>query len=375
MQRKVKGPHARKKKPQSTVHPGFLVTALVLIGVAMAWAWPNLSWPWDSVAAAQSTEATDELTMKLELKNLVTRVDELDERTAVIDYVENVTRMVETQAATMQNLSTLTEKIDRVAKIAQVEDLTTLVSKMDAEETKMKDLTERVNAQLQDLTARLSTLEEKKDQVTDLTERVNAQLQDPMARLSTLEEKKDQVTDLTSRVKTLEGNNVQLEDLTTLGTKVDAEETKLKGLTTRVTTLEKARQVAFTAMINDEENKFNKFGETVVFSNVKTNVGNNYNKATGIFTAPIKGLYFFTLTYHTHGGSIDLCVYKNKEWMSRMRNTDNKYHGSETNSLVMQLEKEDTVYVAVYAEHTLHDYQCCHHQSIFSGYLIHPIVN
>ncbi|XP_054635577.1 uncharacterized protein LOC129182927 [Dunckerocampus dactyliophorus] len=313
MQRKVKGPHGRKKKPQNTIHPGFfLVTPLVLIVVAMAWQWPNLSWPWDSVAVAQSIQATDapdqnllkelttmkqdinelknllqELTtMKQdinELKNRVTRVDDLDERTAAIVHIENVTRTVEIQAATMQNLTTLL-KIDGVAKIAQVEVLT----------------------------ARVDALEKEKNEPV----------------------KKEQVT----------------------------------GPTTRVTKLEVAASpVVFSAMIK-HENNFSS-GEKVIFSEVQTNVGDDYNKTTGIFTARIGGLYFFTVTIHTHGGDINLNVYKNEEKMSQLFNPTAGYHGSETSSLVMQLESGDTVYVEAYKS-TVQSYTI---QSMFSGFLIHPM--
>ncbi|XP_054608557.1 uncharacterized protein LOC129167898 isoform X2 [Dunckerocampus dactyliophorus] len=296
MQRKVKGPHAHKKKPQNPVHPGFfLVTPLVLVAVATAWPWPNLYWPWDSIAVAQSTQATDapdqnllqELTtmkqdineLKTLLKNLVTRVDELDERTAAIVHIENVTRMVETQAATMQSLTTLAEKIDGVAKIAQVEVLT----------------------------ARVDALEKvKKEQVM--------------------------------------------------------------GLTTRVTKLgAAASSVVFSAMIK-HENTFNS-GEKVIFSQVQTNEGDDYDNTTGIFTARIKGLYFFTVTIHTHGGDIDLYVYKNEEDMSQLYNPTAGYHGSETSSLVMPLESGDTVYVKAYKGRV----QSYTQQSMFSGFLIHPM--
>ncbi|XP_054632312.1 putative uncharacterized protein DDB_G0271982 isoform X6 [Dunckerocampus dactyliophorus] len=440
MQRKLKGPHARKKKPQNPVHPGFfLVTPLILIAVATAW--PNLSWPWDSAAAAQSTQATDtpeqnllqQLTtmkqdmdeLKTLLKKLVTRVDELDETAAAIVHIENVTRTVETQAATMQNLNTLVEKIDGVAKIAQVEVLTTRVDALEREKTEQVKkeekteqvtvLTTRVDAlerekteqvkkekekteQVTVLTTRVDALErekteqvkkekEKTEQVTVLTTRVDALEREKTEQVKKEKEKTEQVTVLTTRVDALEREKTEqvkkekekTEQVTVLTTRVDALEREkteqvkkeekteqVTGLTTRVTTLEAAAsRVAFSAMIKDN-NEF-KSGEKVIFSEVWTNVGDDYDESTGIFKARIGGLYFFTVTIHTHGGDIELHVYKNEEQMTYMYNPTKGYHGSETNSLVMQLKIGDIVYVKA------DDYRVKSNtlQSMFSGFLIH----
>ncbi|XP_054632316.1 reticulocyte-binding protein homolog 2b-like isoform X9 [Dunckerocampus dactyliophorus] len=407
MQRKLKGPHARKKKPQNPVHPGFfLVTPLILIAVATAW--PNLSWPWDSAAAAQSTQATDtpeqnllqQLTtmkqdmdeLKTLLKKLVTRVDELDETAAAIVHIENVTRTVETQAATMQNLNTLVEKIDGVAKIAQVEVLTTRVDALEREKTEQVKkeekteqvtvLTTRVDALEREKTEQVKKEKEKTEQVTVLTTRVDALEREKTEQVKK-EEKTEQVTVLTTRVDALEREKTEqvkkekekTEQVTVLTTRVDALEKEkteqvkkeqVTGLTTRVTTLEAAAsRVAFSAMIKDN-NEF-KSGEKVIFSEVWTNVGDDYDESTGIFKARIGGLYFFTVTIHTHGGDIELHVYKNEEQMTYMYNPTKGYHGSETNSLVMQLKIGDIVYVKA------DDYRVKSNtlQSMFSGFLIH----
>ncbi|XP_054608615.1 uncharacterized protein LOC129167935 [Dunckerocampus dactyliophorus] len=276
MQRKVKGPHARKKKPQNPVHPGFfLVTLLILIAVAMAWPWPNLSWPWDSVAAAQSTQATDELTtvkqdieaLKTHLSNLEMRMDELDEAAAAIVYIENVTRMVETQAATVRSLTTLVEKIDGVAKMARVEAATAHVDKLD-----------------------------------DISDK---------------------------------------------------------------------RTVWFAVAGGGTKNH-----DKVVFGDVFTNEGNAYDANTGIFTAPCKGLYFFTLVYHSNGGTISLYVYRekkngNRQWLMVLYDntqTTGKYY-MVTTSRMVDLEDGDKVYVWPDSGHVLTSDSA----NIFSGFLVHPM--
>ena len=41
------------------------------------------------------------------------------------------------------------------------------------------------------------------------------------------------------------------------------------------------------------------FGSTIPFNTVKANIGNGWNNSTHTFTAPIKGLYYFSLSVMT----------------------------------------------------------------------------
>lgn len=57
----------------------------------------------------------------------------------------------------------------------------------------------------------------------------------------------------------------------------------------------KAHVVAFYAYFSNNF-KFLLAGQTFVFDSVETNLGNGYNRKTGIFTAPTGGVYAFTWT-------------------------------------------------------------------------------
>ncbi len=57
--------------------------------------------------------------------------------------------------------------------------------------------------------------------------------------------------------------------------------------------------VAFSAHLANAEAKVYQQGALVLFDNIITNYGNAYNKITGSFTAPHRGLYFFTLYFMT----------------------------------------------------------------------------
>ncbi|XP_052087389.1 cerebellin-3-like [Mytilus californianus] len=43
-------------------------------------------------------------------------------------------------------------------------------------------------------------------------------------------------------------------------------------------------------------------GSVVVYDTVTTNLGGGYDKSTGVFTAPVEGLYFFAWTVLTYAG-------------------------------------------------------------------------
>ncbi|XP_063419143.1 complement C1q-like protein 2 [Mytilus trossulus] len=56
---------------------------------------------------------------------------------------------------------------------------------------------------------------------------------------------------------------------------------------------------------------------TVKFEAIKENIGNGYNSGTGIFTAPIKGLYHFTASARqSRSGYLHLGMFRNGEEMA-----------------------------------------------------------
>lgn len=127
-------------------------------------------------------------------------------------------------------------------------------------------------------------------------------------------------------------------------------------------------QVGFHAMLL--ANPFVSIGgyQTLVFDNVKTNVGNGYNKQNGVFTAPVPGLYSFSTTVRFNQQIRDV-------YFVMLKNADsvcNVYKGNEdtmaTCTAVVNLEEGDHVYIE--NTNVPASAPMGHGYSSFSGFLI-----
>ncbi|XP_034532693.1 complement C1q subcomponent subunit C-like [Notolabrus celidotus] len=101
-----------------------------------------------------------------------------------------------------------------------------------------------------------------------------------------------------------------------------------------------------------------------------TNIGNAYNAATGTFTAPVAGVYFFTFFHHA-GGQHEtiLFLYKNNQ---RIVQTQDHRAVHETahnggNAVSLQLQAGDRVYVRMLKNSYVY---CSGYHTTFSGFLV-----
>ncbi|XP_030627003.1 cerebellin-3 isoform X2 [Chanos chanos] len=118
-----------------------------------------------------------------------------------------------------------------------------------------------------------------------------------------------------------------------------------------------ARHVAFTAVLrpsNPEKLGYGSTGPfnkeiTLIHSSVLTNVGDAYDQTSGIFTAPVKGVYYFTFTTYTWATDVDtgVSLYKNDQQVLLVWEFQDKPDNEDfaSNSATLLLEKGDTVYM------------------------------
>ncbi|CAL8327059.1 unnamed protein product [Lota lota] len=137
--------------------------------------------------------------------------------------------------------------------------------------------------------------------------------------------------------------------------------------------------VAFSASISSPrgENHGTFTTETkLVFNKVLTNVGDAYNPNTGVFTAPVKGVYYFRYTGFSlaendsglsifHAGRRVVSTYK----YSSRGNTDN---GHSSNGVTLLLAAGDGVHMQLWVNSWVfvdRRYNYCS----FSGFLLFPV--
>ncbi|XP_036452477.1 complement C1q tumor necrosis factor-related protein 3-like [Colossoma macropomum] len=115
------------------------------------------------------------------------------------------------------------------------------------------------------------------------------------------------------------------------------------------------RKVVFSAALQPPVVTSSGFGIIGPYSNISmlihshiiTNIGNAYNPNTGVFIAPVKGVYFFTFTTYSWAKNADIGVvlYRNQEEVLRVwehqGEGDNEDYA--TNSAALVLQPLDTV--------------------------------
>ncbi|XP_003458730.2 complement C1q tumor necrosis factor-related protein 3 [Oreochromis niloticus] len=134
----------------------------------------------------------------------------------------------------------------------------------------------------------------------------------------------------------------------------------------------KVKQVAFSASLLDQGGLFiGPFNTqiTLIFKRVVTNIGNAYNPHTGIFTAPVRGVYHFEFHIFGHGGTpVGAYMFRNgdKIFIAYEHSTSGELSASNGASLL--LEAGDQVSVRLLTGRRIYDNQA--HHTTFSGHLI-----
>ncbi|XP_074480477.1 complement C1q tumor necrosis factor-related protein 3-like [Sebastes fasciatus] len=156
--------------------------------------------------------------------------------------------------------------------------------------------------------------------------------------------------------------------------KLRAVETRLKDSETQILELrnKERTKVIFSAATGGGDNAIGPFNTdtTLIYRTVITNIGNAYSQFTGIFVAPVAGVYYFTIFYHAGGYyKAHLLLYKNNELMVTTHDhwslIDTADNGG--NAVFLQLQPGDQVYVRM-AENAW--VWGTDHHTTFSGFLV-----
>uniref|UniRef100_A0A3B3YG05 C1q domain-containing protein n=1 Tax=Poecilia mexicana TaxID=48701 RepID=A0A3B3YG05_9TELE len=112
---------------------------------------------------------------------------------------------------------------------------------------------------------------------------------------------------------------------------------------------------------------------TLIYTRVITNVGNAYNQNTGIFVAPVRGMYYFSFFFHAGGRHIvRLFLMKNSERILECSDHKTLNDGADNggNAAFVELQQRDQVYVQL--QPNTHVFGGSY-TTTFSGFLLHQV--
>ncbi|KAI9546295.1 hypothetical protein NQZ68_028712 [Dissostichus eleginoides] len=177
----------------------------------------------------------------------------------------------------------------------------------------------------------------------------------------------DTETQLKDTKTRLMDTETQLKDTET---RLQNTETRLTESASQTLRLKANKTVVFSAATGRGEKKIGPFNTdiTLIYRNVITNIGAAYSTSTGIFVAPVAGVYYFTCFYHNGGGYGEMLqLYKNNELVLLTHDHGSYYYNNGGNAVFLQLEQGAQVYVRLVKDSYVSgtDYH-----TTFSGFLV-----
>ncbi|CAM4589981.1 hypothetical protein PO909_031224 [Leuciscus waleckii] len=171
-------------------------------------------------------------------------------------------------------------------------------------------------------------------------------------------------------------------DITEVLGKMEIMETRLESMVKemeRQRTENTAPKVAFSASLltsigPQSVGPFNDL-HTLIYKHIFLNTGNAYDANTGIFTAPVRGVYAFGVFSKAFGNSLKAVtagLFKNDQHIISTHGHQAGGFISTSNGVSLLLEEGDKVKVNLYPGQWIFD-NGEHHHSTFSGHLLFPM--
>ncbi|XP_050991728.1 cerebellin 10 isoform X3 [Labeo rohita] len=194
-------------------------------------------------------------------------------------------------------------------------------------------------------------------------------------RMESMEKQMEQLrTENRAQAKKLEETKIKMDELIKEN---EAQAKKLDDTKIKMDELIKENdvsKVAFSVSLSSSNGPHSR-PRTLIYKHIFLNTGDAYNSNTGIFTAPMKGVYAFKVFSKTYGSQDDKGVsaglFRNSQHViSTYVHQKSGFIGS-SNGVSLLLEKGDKIYVILYRTFSIFDNE--YHHSTFSGHLLFPM--
>ncbi|XP_070690860.1 complement C1q tumor necrosis factor-related protein 4-like [Pempheris klunzingeri] len=152
-------------------------------------------------------------------------------------------------------------------------------------------------------------------------------------------------------------------------------EERLKAVERELKAMSDVPKVAFSASLGGNGLQKTILGsKTLIYKDVLTNIGQAYNSETGVFTAPIRGVYYIRFTANAPTDfDMSAVLYKNGAHIQLIAHEQQSGSGSDTasNGAALLLERGDTLSMQLW--HNTQIWDNSNHHSTFSGFLLFPL--
>ncbi|KAM8735415.1 complement C1q tumor necrosis factor-related protein 4-like [Acanthopagrus schlegelii] len=171
------------------------------------------------------------------------------------------------------------------------------------------------------------------------------------------------------QLRTLQESLKQLQNETqSVKQRLEATEQELK-------VMREVPKVAFSASLGGNGlQKTTSGNKNLIYKDVLTNIGQAYSSETGVFTAPIRGVYYIRFTANSPTNfPMSAVLYKNNAVIQLIAHEQTSGEGSDTasNGAALLLEAGDRLAMQLW--HNTQIWDNSNHHSTFSGFLLFPM--
>ncbi|KAI5103792.1 complement component 1, q subcomponent-like 4 like precursor [Silurus meridionalis] len=141
-------------------------------------------------------------------------------------------------------------------------------------------------------------------------------------------------------------------------------------------TANEGSKVAFSASLlasgSGHEGPYRDVPSPLIYKKVVTNYGNGYDSNTGIFTAPVGGVYYFRFYAHCHADTrMAVSLYKNGNIQCSVFSWKPITNGNAGNGIILTLEKGDQMFTKLWQNSWVYDDPASY--TSFGGFLLFPL--